>query len=142
MDSPYLLLPGPAAADPFPHFQVAPAIREDLCTDLLGYLTSAAPWTPHHGSFYDQLECNLLANRPTGSAGQLFTSEALAGLRSAVALWFGVVLDGPPTVIAHKLLPGYRIDVHSDEPGFGMETHRLVLQMTPPGESCVGGELV
>ena len=142
MAIPYVLAPPRATPKPFPHVVVRPVLDDRSCRDLFTWLRDDAPWQYHQGSFFRQMECDLLQIEPSAACASLFTPEAIASLRHAMEGAFGVELDSMLTVIAHKLLPGFRIGLHNDAPDMGMETHRLVLQLNPPEERPEGGDLV
>lgn len=142
MASPYVLVPPPVSFEPFPYFQAAPVIQKYNCDELFTWLSAEAPWRYHQECFYQQMECDLLTTELTGLASRLFDPEALAELVAIMEASFGEVLDQRLSVVAHKLLPGYQINIHNDAPDPGMETHRLVLQLNPHGVRPVGGDLV
>jgi hypothetical protein len=140
MFCPYVIKPTHCSDTRFPGFISAPALEDNTCRHLLDWLQNGVPWKFHKTDFYTQLECDLLAAVPPSECRNLFTKTNLGILRTLMAKAFHVELARRQTVIAHKLLPSYEIGPHNDDPSPGMETHRLVIQLSD--SSLKGGDLL
>jgi hypothetical protein len=129
---------------PFPHFATGTVFHPALADELLSWLETKAPWFRHEGQFYDQYECNLLINPPTGVCSKLFREDALVRLGSVLAMLFGTELSSHSTVVAHKLGQQQGIGLHTDDPHGDdeRETHRLVVHLNRGWKDSNGGHLL
>jgi hypothetical protein len=130
---------------PFPLFTVDEVLP---CTDadnLLAWLESTRSWESVHTHFYDQLEflvrdSEQLTNLPEACAAIL--SDAMIGeLGAAVAEHLGVQECDPYKVVAHKLVGGHGIGIHTDDSGKDPPLHRFVLQLGSDYDDRDGGQL-
>jgi hypothetical protein len=56
---------------------------------------------------------------------------------------FGITLSSiHHEILAHRMLPGHRIGIHTDTPTSGTETHRLLINLNAGFEDEYGGHLV
>lgn len=111
---------------PFRHMVVPTCIADAEATRLLDWFENDAPWRLVETDFYAQYEF-CLWDTPD-KANVLTNSNMLCGLRGEMARAFGCEFEERVNVVAHKLTPGQRIEIHNDHL-LGEETHRLILQL-------------
>lgn len=115
--------------DPFSHFTVPACMDARAAELLLGWFETAAPWR-HRGEddFYDCFDVNFRTITVPPGLDFLVGDPFLAGVRRAFESLLGAKLGAKMDVTAHKLVPGYRVGVHSD---FGpiKQTYRFLVQL-------------
>lgn len=126
---------------PYPHAQAERFFSPGLCSALLDYLESAVAWQERHiDDFYDLLQIDLTQVELQAEVRFLTTPGFLDELRRGVERLFGCVLDRRAEVTVHKMLPGYKIKVHTDS-GKG-QSHRLLVQLNRGWSEEAGGVLM
>lgn len=140
----YLLGDAEPRDSPLPYFTTNSVFEPADADELLTWLEETAPWELRQASFYEQHQCNLLVNPPSGKCARLFGDVALNELRASLETWLGVKLQGRFFVAAHKLMPGQGIGLHNDDPeaGSDRETHRLLVQLNRGWNDDFGGHLL
>ena len=129
-------------ATPYRHAILSSVFSDARARALGRWLEREADWYHHAEGFYEQLECNLLRQRPQADGQPLLPEFVVDELKGTVSTVFGVPLSRRLTIIAHCMLRGYAIGAHNDAPSLGSETHRLVVQLTSPDHGTQGGELL
>lgn len=114
---------------PFRHFIVPDFMRPRVATRLLEWFEGDAPWRRHTiEGFYDTYDMLLRpADLPDGLTF-LCDARFLDHVRTHVGRLFGVELDPYVHVAAHKMVPGFRMGVHSDF-GETRQAYRLLVQL-------------
>lgn len=127
---------------PFPHLLISDLVAPHRAEALLGWLESGARWRFQQTSFYQQYSCSNIADLADGDEGFL-GAAFLASQRRSLERTFDVELD-PHRIYAcaHRLIRGTGIGIHTDRPGEGRETHRLVAHFTRDFSDANGGHLL
>lgn len=126
---------------PFPHFVRPRVVQAQAASDLLRWLECYAPWEFVRTHFYQQHECNLLAQSLPAQVAIFTSAETCASVTEAVGSLLGGrvrVLD----VTAHKLSAGHAMGVHNDLLPRKTESHRLLLQLNRGWSEENGGLLL
>jgi len=135
---------GPATIDrlPFPHFSVSNFASEELGQNLLNWFESDAIWKTHNqDGFYESYDLSLRDSRLPLELECLVQPLLIDDLRGKVAALFRARLDERVDVTAHKLVPSYRIGIHTDF-GETNQTHRLLIQFNRGWRTEMGGLLL
>jgi hypothetical protein len=118
---------GALERDPFAHLAIPECLDAQVANGLLHWFERSAPWALVRHDFYEQYEFALspglhpASDRLIGGHAQPSVSQEMEGL-------FAARFKTPPKIIAHRLVPGQRIDIHNDNLPGG-ETHRLLIQL-------------
>ena len=88
-------------------------------------------WEEAHKDFYIQREANLAHN---DHYKKLFNPHLLQNIRAGMESFFDVSLDQTIDIVAHKMIKGDYIGVHTDMNSHG-ETHRLTIMLNETWES-------
>lgn len=130
------------STDPFPHFAVEDFADSGIGGALLRWFETDAPWATHNqAGFYDSYDLSLReSNLPTALTGLVLPSLTQR-MRSEVARLFAADLSEKVDVTAHKLIPTYRIGIHTDY-GETQQTHRLLVQINHGWKAEFGGLLM
>jgi hypothetical protein len=131
------------SSEPFRHVVVRSLFDDESCGALMNWLENDAEWEVQESGFYMQHRCKNLENLPMSFCRNAVDSGTLAAITGHLQEVFGTPLDVDNiTISAHKLLPGQGIGIHTDQPEFGTETHRLVLHLCREFEDPFGGHLM
>ena len=128
--------------EPFPHLLISEIFPPDRAEALLGWLETGARWRFQQTSFYQQYSCSNIADLADGD-DKLLGAAFLTAQRQCLERTFDVALD-PRRIYAcaHRLIRGTGIGIHTDRPGEGRETHRLVAHFTRDFSDANGGHLM
>jgi hypothetical protein len=128
---------------PFPHFTAREVFDQHFAHALLCWLARCDYWVLSRQSFYEHYEFELAQNPLSGPAVLLTSPDVLGQLTSLCERHFSEKLCSGVSVTAHKLVSGHHIGVHTDAPSkkYGMETHRLVVQLNHGQGLLSGGNL-
>lgn len=107
---------------------------DDLLEHILNKLKKLE-WLEVEHSFYKQREYNLLESKDFKA---LFSEEFLGNLRENVEKYFQIKLKKDISVVAHKMIKGDYIGIHTDMNKYG-ETHRLTLLLNDEWDVDDGG---
>jgi hypothetical protein len=134
---------GDDVAEPYDHFIVGQMFAPGLAEALLEWLVGCDHWFLSEQKFYEQYEFELAGKPLPETVAPLMEPDVLAHLISLCESRFGERLFSGVSIAAHKLAAGQYIGVHNDSPSaqYGMETHRLVVQLNHGEASLTGGEL-
>lgn len=80
-------------------------------------------WLEVEHSFYKQREFNLMEDDYFRS---IFSSTFMSELKNNAERYFGTIFNDNISIVAHKMIEGDYIGIHTDMNSFG-ETHRLTL---------------
>ena len=128
---------------PFPHFVTSRPFDQAVADAAHAWLDASAPWRCHVSGFFEQFECSLAhVELPRLLQGSLLSPAVLRRLRRQMEALFGVSLADVFSVMAHRLVPGQGIGVHTDAPFDGSESHRLVAHLGPAFSDSTGGHLI
>jgi Rps23 Pro-64 3,4-dihydroxylase Tpa1-like proline 4-hydroxylase len=127
--------------EPFPHFQVRGAVRQDAEGAILDWLETEASWSLTQAAFYEQHEFSLLDCNLPESVKFLTSPSFITYLKEQFSQNFGAAFDDRADVTAHRLTPGQIIKIHNDYIQ-GRETHRLLIQLNRSWETSQGGLLI
>jgi hypothetical protein len=131
------------SAEPFPNVIVDSLFDEESCAALLDWFENDAVWEVQETNFYLQHRCSNLNAVPAAFRKNILDPGTLAAIVNHLQEVFHTTLNSELiTVSAHKLLPGQGIGIHTDQPEFGTETHRLVLHLCREYEDSFGGHLI
>jgi hypothetical protein len=126
-------------AEPFGHVRVMNPLPAELADELLAWLDRAAPWNRHVASSFDRFECNLCRCGLPASLADLIAPATLRAIRADMEHLFDVQLGDVYSVVAHRLVAGQGIGIHTEEPAGGRDTHRLIIQLGGlPSHDCGG----
>ena len=134
-----------AVTRPFPHFVIPDLFDTDTASAVLNWLEQDVPWTVESRKFYMQHVCTGLLTQPaSGSpAAVVGAPQTLQCMRKHLERIFGVALNSSHfDLVAHRMLPGHRIGVHTDRPASGTETHRFLINLNAGFDDEQGGHLV
>ena len=112
---------------PVPHLAIEDCLDANLASALLDWFEGDAPWMLARRDFYEQYEF-ALADVSHPAAFRLTDPTALDDLSAKMAALFTARFTAAPRIVAHRLVPGQRIDIHNDSLPGG-ETHRLLVQV-------------
>ncbi|MET0646173.1 MAG: cyclophane-containing peptide 2OG-Fe(II) oxygenase YhhC [Pyrinomonadaceae bacterium] len=131
-------------ATPFPHFALPDLFDGGTAAAVLDWLERDAPWAVESRGFYIHHGCTKLTERVAGgSAAVIAAPETLECIRRHLERLFGTTLSSSRfDLAAHRMLPGHRIGVHTDSPGHGTETHRLLVNLNSGFDDEQGGHLI
>lgn len=128
---------------PFPHFVCARPLAPDVADAAYTWLDEHAPWDRHTSDFYDQFGCDLISLKlPRLLHHHLVSPIVLQRMRQRLEALFSVPLADIYSVVAHRLVPGQGIGVHTDAPADGTETYRMVVHVGPGFRDASGGHLM
>lgn len=128
---------------PFPHFIAWRPFAPAAIDAAHAWLHTSALWRRHASSFFDQFELRLVPATMHGPLHGHVASPATTDLlRQRMQDLFSVRLADTVTVVAHRLVAGQGIGVHTDKPHKGSETHRLVVHLGPDRDDAGGGHLM
>ena len=101
--------------NPFPHFIISNALREDVAGALLVWFKTKARWRRRQlKGYYDMYDADL-SEGTSADVVSFFTSRGLHQLLiNLMERTFDVELGEAVDVSAHKLLPGQLIKIHTD----------------------------
>ena len=116
------------AEQPFRYFLVTGCLDHTIEQELLAWFEKGAPWKLVETDFYQQYEFCLFGSNLPLSLTSLISAESLANLREAVENVLKCRLSDKINLVAHKIVPGQRIEIHNDYLS-GEETHRLTVQV-------------
>ena len=133
-----------AVPKPFPHFAIPDLFDADTASAVLNWLEQDVPWTVESRKFYVQDVCTGVTQRASGSpAAVVGAPETLQCMRKHLERIFGVTLNTSHfDLVAHRMLPGHRIGIHTDTPGYETETHRLLINLNAGFDDEQGGHLI
>lgn len=133
-----------AVTKPFPHFVIRDLFDTETASAVLNWLEQDVPWAVESRSFYVFDGCSGLIQHASGSpAAVLGAPETLQCMRKHLERIFGVTLNSSHfDLLAHRMLPGHRVGVHTDTPADGTETHRLLINLNAGFDDEQGGHLV
>lgn len=121
-------------SSPFPHFLCPDLLAAQEADRLRRAIDGSASWMLQAESFYDHWSVELQCSgkpAPDVLADPLI-DRAVGWARDAVAGHFGAVLAGATQVMAHRMEPGHRVEVHNDAPVLGFECYRVLLYLDRP----------
>lgn len=121
---------------PFSHAWIPRMFPEGGNDAIWRWLESDLPWRYTQTGFYEQFEFSLRDIEPPREIGFVASESTLAAIGDWLKETFDAQQVEPVDVVAHLLLPGYRIGIHNDHLPDG-ETYRLLLQL---GQDVEGGE--
>jgi Rps23 Pro-64 3,4-dihydroxylase Tpa1-like proline 4-hydroxylase len=127
--------------DPFPHFQVRGAVRQDAEGVILDWLETESHWSLTQAAFYEQHEFSLLDCDLPDEVRFLTSPSLITYLKEQFSENFDTLFDDRADVTAHRLTPGQIIKIHNDYIQ-GRETHRLLIQLNRSWEANQGGLLI
>ena len=130
-----------AIDEPFPHLVVPRCLDATLGARLLAWL-ERAPWEFRSiEGFYETQDVDLTRVELPPELEVLRSSELCDHLRHELTRWTGLELEPRLDICGQKLVPGYRIGIHSD---FGpvRQTHRLLIQINSGWSLDNGGLLM
>jgi hypothetical protein len=96
-------------------------------------------WNLHIGHFFEQWEYKFPSSSDYPVLDKLF--EHGQTIRQLLEEAYDVPLSARFDIVAHKLCAGQKILVHTDNPRFGYETHRFVINANPNYQDTDGGHL-
>ena len=133
-----------AVTKPFPHFVIPDLFDTDTASAVLNWLEQDVPWAVESRNFYEFQGCTGLTQLASGSpAAVVGAPETLQCMRKHLERIFGVTLNSSHfDLIAHRMLPGHRVGIHTDKPENGTETHRLLINLNAGFDDEQGGHLV
>ena len=131
-------------SEPFPHFAIPDLFDAEIAKAVLIWLEQDAQWAVESRKFYVHHGCTSIAERVSGTPAEIIGApETLQCMRRHLERIFGVTLSNSHfELAAHRMLPGHRIGIHTDTPGYGTETHRLLINLNSGFEDEHGGHLV
>ena len=130
------------STDPFPHFALPNFADSDLGDTLLGWFEGAAQWATHNqDGFYESYDLSLRESVLPPELLPLVAPDLTGYLKAEVARIFSATLSDRVDVTAHKLIPPYRIGIHTDY-GETKQTHRLLIQINQGWKAERGGLLM
>lgn len=126
---------------PFPHLTIDGFLDERVAASLLRWLESEASWTSYEvldfARYYD-------VNPRTAGLYPLLNilsdDVLLAQMAARVQQIFRVTLRPYVDMIAHKLIPGQSVGIHTDYDA--MQTHRLIIHLNRGWTAQNGGVLL
>lgn len=122
---------------PFRHATFEDCLSPATADRVLAWFETSAPWQHVTTDFYEQYEFSCWdSNHPV--AALLRSDTLLSALRGELSELFGREMRPDATVVAHRLLPGHRIEIHNDHLEDG-ETHRFVVQLNRGLRDADGG---
>lgn len=128
---------------PFPHFVSMQAFDRAVADAAYAWLHAHAHWHHHVSTFFDQHERGLIdADLPRELRDALVSPAVLRLLRQRMETLFAVSMADVFDVVAHRLVPGQGIGLHTDRPSAGDETHRLVINLGREFDDSQGGHLI
>lgn len=113
---------------PFRYFLARNCVGAEMASALLGWFETDAPWRLVSTDFYQQYEFSMLDVVLPDQVSRVILPEKFADLRQEMEGIFGVELDVPVSLVAHKLVAGQHIAIHNDHL-FGGESHRLTVHL-------------
>jgi 2OG-Fe(II) oxygenase superfamily len=126
-----------AADAPFRYATFRYCLSPATADRVLTWFETSAPWKHVTTDFYEQYEFSCWDT--TDPVAELLRSDTLlSALRRELSDLFGRELRPDATVVAHRLLPGHRIEIHNDHLEDG-ETHRFVVQLNRGLRDADGG---
>ena len=133
-----------AVTKPFPHFVIPDLFDTDTASAVFNWLEQDVPWAVESKNFYVFDGCSGLTQRASGSpAAVIGAPETLQCMRKHLERIFGVTLNSSHfDLLAHRMLPGHRVGIHTDTPADGTETHRLLINLNAGFDDDHGGHLV
>ena len=123
---------------PFSYSVLSSVFSPDAAYRILKWLESEDRWSLATTDFYEQYEFSLLDVLPPPEAGFLVDSGFQGLVRESVQMLFDTPLSNHMMVVAHKLVPGQRIEIHNDMQEDG-ESHRLTVQLNRGLTDADGG---
>jgi hypothetical protein len=115
-------------ANPFPHFSVADFLLAEIADGLLDWFESEAPWSPFDIiGFGSYKELNLRSVPLPAPLHVLRDDESMARIVAAMEGIFVRKVQPYVDIMAHKLMQGDAVGVHTDNDG--MLSHRLILHV-------------
>lgn len=127
---------------PFRHFIVPELMQADVAEGLLGWFETGAPWRTHRiEGFYEAYDMLLRERTMPRELRFLSRQPFLDHVRGHVGRLFREALDPYVHVAAHKMVPGYRMGVHSDF-GETRQAYRLLVQLNRGWSAEQGGLLL
>jgi len=126
-----------AADEPFRYATFQDCLSPGAADRVLAWFETSAPWKHITTDFYEQYEFSCWDS--TDPVAELLRSDTLlSALRRELSDLFGRELQPDATVVAHRLVPGHRIEIHNDHLEDG-ETHRFVVQLNRGLRDADGG---
>jgi len=129
---------------PFPHFAIPDLFDPETAKAVLIWLDNDVSWDVESRNFYLFHGCSGLTERVGETpAAVIGAPETLECMRRHLERIFGITLSSTHyDLLAHRMLPGHRIGIHTDTPRAGTETHRLLINLNAGFEDEYGGHLV
>lgn len=129
---------------PFPHFAIPDLFDPETAKAVLTWLDNDVSWAVESRRFYVLHGCTQLTERVGETpAAVIGAPETLRCMHQHLQRIFGITLSRTRyDLLAHRMLPGHRIGIHTDTPRYGSETHRLLINLNTGFEDEYGGHLV
>jgi hypothetical protein len=128
---------------PFPHFTLPDLLDPETAKAVLSWLDNDVSWDVESRSFYVFHGASLTERVGETPAAVIGAPETLQCMRRHLERIFGITLSSiHHEILAHRMLPGHRIGIHTDTPTSGTETHRLLINLNAGFEDEYGGHLV
>lgn len=126
---------------PFPHWVVRRCLDPAFGAEVLAWFQRATWEFRRIEGFYETQDIDLCRVELPPALEVLRSPELLAHLHAQLETWTGLPFEARFDLCAQKLVPGYRIGIHSD---FGpvQQTHRLLLQLNTGWSLDNGGLLM
>jgi Rps23 Pro-64 3,4-dihydroxylase Tpa1-like proline 4-hydroxylase len=130
-------------SEPFRHFVIHDFLEEERAEAVLSWLEAQVRWNQRSiDDFYETYDIDL-RKIPLPDALECLIDEAFLGLlRERVAALLNVgPLAEKIDVAAHKLVPGYKVKIHTDF-GATKQSQRLLIQLNRGWTAANGGLLM
>ncbi|MBM7846654.1 cyclophane-containing peptide 2OG-Fe(II) oxygenase YhhC [Herpetosiphon giganteus] len=128
--------------NPFTFYIINNFFSEDKNEFLLQWLKKDISWKYHRESFFEQFERHLNYTTKVSSCPWLVSSEYHNELLNMMESLFNIEFSDRVEIVAHKLIAGQGIGIHTDEPHEGTESHRVVVQLNSHFIDTYGGHLI
>jgi hypothetical protein len=128
-------------SEPYRYFIGAEFLNKDSADALLEWFVNQAIWDRRSiDDFYETFDVNFSRSPTEGIMAILGSETFRLFLKKKMEALFDCRLSPRVDMSAHKLVPGYRIGVHTDH-GEQPHTHRLLIQVNSGWSPSNGGLL-
>lgn len=128
-------------SNPFPHLYCRSFIDEHESYSLGNAVFEECSWKLGKTEFYEQWE-NSTDLKAMPQLKKIVSDEFVENLRNFLSKAFNRELSQDVQVNVHRMTPGQRIAIHTDEPRLGYETHRALIYLNNNDEDFHGGEFL
>jgi hypothetical protein len=127
--------------DPYPHCVFSQVFTPAAADVLLKWLEEASYVHRHVPDFYDTYETRLDRGGLPDEVQRFADEDTIEALGLAMGDLFEATLAPKVEVTAHKMVPGFRVGVHTDH-GPAAQSYRLLVQLNRGWVAKQGGWLM